>query len=79
MYGEISDFLKDLSAESPILWALLVLGTIATLSLALYVFWELLLRLVFHGPSRERGDGLFTLIRVRRSRGRQSDSGQDRS
>ena len=45
MYDSISDFLQTLSAESRGLWAALVLGVIATLALALYVLWELALRL----------------------------------
>lgn len=46
MYDAISDFLQTLSGDSPELWAVLVLGVIATLSLALYALWEVVLRLV---------------------------------
>ena len=52
MYESISDFLKDLSANSPALWAILVLGVVATISLGLYSFWETVLRIVFSGSSR---------------------------
>ena len=46
MYDSISDFLQTLSGDSPGLWAVFVLGVIATLSLALYALWELVLTLV---------------------------------
>ena len=46
MYDSISDFLQTLSDDSPGLWAVFVLGVIATLSLALYALWEMVLRLV---------------------------------
>lgn len=77
MYGAISDFLKDLSTDSPALWALLVLGAMATVSLGLYLFWELLLGLVFRRASRERERDFF--LPIRRDRSRQSDSRQGRS
>ena len=45
MYDSISDFLQTLSTESRELWAVFVLGVIATLALALYGLWEVVLRL----------------------------------
>lgn len=54
MYGALSDFLRDLSTESPALWALLVLGVMLTLSLGLHTLWESLLRLVLGSVSRPR-------------------------
>ena len=44
MYESLSHFLKTFSAESPFLWALLVMAVIATAGLALYASWELVLR-----------------------------------
>ena len=68
MYDSISDFLTTLSDDSPGLWAALVLGVVATLALALYVLWELILQLMLrlvyhlvrtarrtHGTHRSRG------------------------
>jgi hypothetical protein len=45
MYDSISDFLQELSSEKPALWAPFVLAVVATLSLALYGFWEAALQL----------------------------------
>lgn len=45
MYDSISDFLQTLSAEKRTLWALFVLAVMASLSLALYGFWQAVLRL----------------------------------
>lgn len=44
MYESLTDFLKTFSAESPLLWALLVMAIIAVAGLALYGFWEVVLR-----------------------------------
>lgn len=43
MYSEISDFLVDLSRNKP-LWALFVVGTVFASSMALYSFWEVVLK-----------------------------------
>ena len=57
MYESLTHFLKTFSADEPLLWALLVTGVVAAASLALYVFWELVLsfwgRTIF--PPRSRG------------------------
>lgn len=42
----MTEFLTTFNTEHPLLWALLVFGVVATTSLALYLFWELLLRLI---------------------------------
>lgn len=44
MYESLTHFLKAFSAESPLLWALLVMAVIAVAGLALYCFWEVVLR-----------------------------------
>ena len=59
MYESLVHFLKTFSAESPLLWALLVMAVIAVAGLGLYAFWELLLRglrLAFSGGRRGNGD-----------------------
>ena len=45
MYESLTHFLKTFSADSPLLWALLVMVVIAAAGLVLYGFWELALRL----------------------------------
>jgi hypothetical protein len=44
MYDSLAGFLKNFSADFPILWALLVTAVIAGAGLILYAFWELALR-----------------------------------
>ena len=44
MYDAVTDFLRTISAEHRVLWALLTLGVVAGTSLALFGFWELVLR-----------------------------------
>ncbi len=44
MYESLTQFLKTFSSESPFLWALLVMAVIAVAGLALYGFWEIVLR-----------------------------------
>jgi hypothetical protein len=54
MYESLAQFLKTFSVESPFLWALLVMAVIAVAGLALYGFWEIVLRgigIVFGGGS----------------------------
>jgi hypothetical protein len=46
MYDSIASFLKSFSTNFPLLWALLVMMVIAGTGLALYAFWELVLRWV---------------------------------
>ena len=62
MYETLTQFLKTFSAESPFLWALLVMATIAMAGLALYGFWEVVLRGIGmavgggnHGNSNRQG------------------------
>jgi hypothetical protein len=57
MYDSVASFLKNFSANFPLLWALLVMVVIAGAGLALYAFWELLLRvvtIVFSSSARKR-------------------------
>ena len=59
MYESLTHFLKTFSAESPFLWALLVMAVIATTGLVLYGFWEIVLRgvgLALNGGNN-RGNG----------------------
>ncbi len=46
MYDTLTDFMKTFSADYPALWALLVMAVVASTSLLLFAFWEVLLRLV---------------------------------
>ena len=57
MYDSLTTFVRNLSADSPLLWALLVIGVVAVAALALYAFWEVVLRLVATHPfsSKRRG------------------------
>jgi len=41
MYDFLNSFLRTFSLHQPVLWALLVMAVVATISLALYAFWEL--------------------------------------
>ena len=43
MYDSLTEFMKNLSADSPVLWALLVMAVVASTGLFLYAFWELVL------------------------------------
>jgi hypothetical protein len=58
MYHPITDFLRTVSAEHRVLWALLTLGVVAGTSLALFGFWELVLRFLLRlvPPKRKRRD-----------------------
>ena len=51
MYDGLNDFLRTFSVGYPIFWALLVMAVVASTSLTLYLFWELLFRLLFAGSS----------------------------
>ena len=44
MYDSLTDFMQNLSADSPVLWALLVMAVVALIGLALFAFWELVFR-----------------------------------
>ena len=61
MYSAIEEFLKTFNVNYPLLWALLVMAVVAVTSLALYLFWELVLRLFSAGSdsrrSRSKGHG----------------------
>jgi hypothetical protein len=46
MYDSVASFLKTFSVNFPLLWTLLVMVVIAGTGLALYAFWELVLRWV---------------------------------
>ena len=60
MYESLTHFLKTFSAESPFLWALLVMVIIAVAGLALYGFWEIVLKgvgMAFGGGNGGHGHG----------------------
>ncbi len=50
MYDSLTTFMSSLSADSPLLWPLLVVGIVAVFALVLYTFWEVVLRLVATVP-----------------------------
>ncbi len=54
MYQALTEFLKTFSTSHSVLWALLIMGVMATTSLALYAFWEVALKMLFSGVSRAR-------------------------
>ncbi len=54
MYDSVTYFLKTFSADQPILWALLVMAVVATTSLTMYAFWELVWRLLSSGNSPKK-------------------------
>ncbi len=41
----VTEFLTNFPIDNPLLWALLVMVVVAATSLALFLFWEVLLRL----------------------------------
>ena len=45
MNDSLSEFLTNFPIDNPLLWALLVMVVVSATSLALFVFWEVLLRL----------------------------------
>lgn len=51
MYDSLTGFMKNLSADYPLLWALLVMAFVACTSLFLFGFWEGVLRRLFHKKS----------------------------
>jgi len=54
MYDFLNSFLRTFSLHQPVLWALLVMAVVATISLVLYAFWELVWRLMFPGDSPKK-------------------------
>ena len=44
MYESLSNFLRNFSAQSPLVWALFIMVVVVGIGLALFAFWELLLR-----------------------------------
>ena len=44
MYDSLTEFMKNFSADNSFLWALLVMAVVASTGLALFAFWELVLR-----------------------------------
>ncbi len=44
MYDSLTEFMKNFSADNSVLWALLVMALVAITGLALFVFWELVIR-----------------------------------
>lgn len=54
MYDAITEFMKTLSADHPLLWALLVMSVVACTSLLLFLVWEAVLRLVFPARATNR-------------------------
>ena len=58
LYESLSQFLRTFSAGYPLPWALLVMGVVACVSLTLYIFWEVVLRLLAAPfTSRKSGPG----------------------
>ena len=58
MYHELIDFLRALSAEHRVLWALFTLGVVGGTSLALFGCWELVLRfLPLVVPTKNKNKG----------------------
>ena len=47
MSDSVAEFLTTFPIDNPLLWALLVMVVVAATSLALFLFWEVLLRLRF--------------------------------
>lgn len=47
MSESVTEFLTTFPVENPLLWALLVMAVVSVTSLALFLFWEVLLRLRF--------------------------------
>ena len=45
MNDSLTEFLKTFPIDNPLLWALLIMAVVAATSLALFLFWEVLLRL----------------------------------
>ena len=54
MYNAIEEFLRTFNVNYPLLWAVLVMAVVAVTSLALYLFWELVLRLFSIGNTSRR-------------------------
>ena len=54
MYDTLSEFLRTFSSDHSLLWALMVTGAVAGTSLLLFLFWELVLRLVFFRASSRK-------------------------
>ena len=46
MYDTLTEFMKTFSEDFPALWALLVMAVVASTSLLLFAFWEVVLRFV---------------------------------
>ena len=44
MNDSVTEFLTTFPIDNPLLWALLVMVVVAVTSLALFLFWEVLLR-----------------------------------
>ena len=60
MNDSLTEFLTTFPIDSPLLWALLVMAVVAGASMALFLFWETLLRLRFpfwSSPTRYRPSG----------------------
>ena len=51
MYEQLTEFLRNTSAGNPLVWALLIMAMVTITSLALYGFWEVVLRLTFYRTS----------------------------
>jgi hypothetical protein len=58
MYHAVTDFLRTISAEHRVLWALLTLGVVVGTSLALFGFWELVQRFLWRlVPPKKKSRG----------------------
>lgn len=55
LYTGLNDFLKTFSSEHSVLWALLVMAVMASVSLMLYGFWEVVIKAVFSNGRPRKG------------------------
>ncbi len=57
LYESLSQFLRTFSEGYPFPWALSVMGVVAAAGLTLYVFWEVVLRVLAAGFSSKKSSG----------------------
>lgn len=63
MYESLTEFLKTASAGNSVVWAFMIMATVSVISLFLYGFWEVILRLTLYRLSSgsrsgdQAGDG----------------------
>ena len=57
MYGSLTEFMRNLSTDHSVWWALLVVAAVACASLILFCTWEAVLRAPFRQKTAKRDDG----------------------